>query len=265
MGSNAYGTSQDDSDVDIYGICLPPIGSIFPHTVGEIPGFGTQTEKFNVWQQHHVMHDSVEYDFTVYNIVKFFALAMDNNSNIIDSLFVPRNCIIHSTAIGERIRENRRLFLHKGAWHRFRGYAYAQMHKIDTRQNSSNPKRQASIDAFGYDVKFGVHLIRLILEVEQILIEGDIDLQRHNNLLKVIRRGEWSLEYLKEWFASKEKSLEQVYTDSTLRYKPDEDLIKTLLLECIEMHYGSVDSLISKPDQNASLLRELQTLVERYT
>ena len=51
------------------------------------------------------------YDLTIYGIVKFFNLAMENNPNIIDSLFTPVNCVLHSTRVGNLVRENRRLFL----------------------------------------------------------------------------------------------------------------------------------------------------------
>ena len=50
MGSAAYGVSSDESDVDVYGICLPPKELVFPHLAGEIPGFGTQLKRFEQWQ-----------------------------------------------------------------------------------------------------------------------------------------------------------------------------------------------------------------------
>lgn len=132
MGSQAYGVSTDTSDQDIYGVCIPPKELVFPHLAGEIPGFGRQIQRMEVWQEHHVQNPDkkVEYDFAVYSIVKFFQLCMENNPNMIDSLFVPRTAIIHSTPIAEIIRENRKLFLHKGAWHKFKGYAYAAINKL---------------------------------------------------------------------------------------------------------------------------------------
>ena len=60
------------------------------------------------------------YDLTIYGIIKFFNLAMHNNPNIIDSLFTPVNCVLHSTRVGDIVRENRKLFLHKGAWSKFK-------------------------------------------------------------------------------------------------------------------------------------------------
>ena len=55
MGSQAYGVNNDDSDQDIYGVCIPPRELVFPHLAGEIPGFGTQIQRFEVWSEHKVM------------------------------------------------------------------------------------------------------------------------------------------------------------------------------------------------------------------
>lgn len=266
MGSQAYGVSTDASDLDVYGVCIPPKELVFPHLAGEIPGFGKQIQRFEVWQEHHIQHPTkkVEYDFAVYGIVKYFQLCMENNPNMIDSLFVPRNCVIHSTAIGEMVRDNRKLFLHKGSWHKFKGYAYAQMSKIRNKVNSSNPKRAKTIEKFGYDVKFAYNVVRLINEVEQILVEGDLDLQRNNEQLKSIRRGEWTLEQLAEYFVKKEGILEQTYAESKLPHGPDEQHIKFLLMDCLEEHYGSLQAAVIRVPQIDQVLNDLAAIIDRY-
>ena len=160
--------------------------------------------------------------------MKFFRLAIENNPNIIDSLFTPTTCVLHSTRVGNLVRENRRLFLHKGAWPKFKGYAYSQLHKLAIKRPQG--KRAELIERHGFDTKFGYHVVRLISDVEQILVEGDIDLQRNNEQLKAIRRGEWTEARLRAWFADKESHLERLYAESTLRAVPDESRIKALLL-----------------------------------
>lgn len=133
MGSVAYGVATEYSDKDIYGFCVPPKEMLYKPLNQFIPGFDTNKE-FQQWQEHHLKSsDGNEYDFSVYNITKFFALVMQNNPNMIDSLFVSRDCILHSTAISEKVRENRRMFLHKGAYHKFKGYAFSTMHKLNTK------------------------------------------------------------------------------------------------------------------------------------
>lgn len=265
MGSFAYGVSSDMSDVDIYGFCIPPKDIVFPHTGGEIFGFGKQKKRFENYQKHHIKDPNLEreYDIDIFNIVKYFNLVMQNNPNMIDSLFVPERCVIHSTSIGRMVREKRKIFLHKGCIHTYRGYSFAQLHKIEVKNPTG--KRKELIEKFGYDVKFAYHIVRLLLEVEQILIEQDLNLERNSEILKSIRRGDWTLEQIKEWFYNKEKQLEELYNKSTLSWGPDEDSIKELLLNCLEHHYGSLSkSEIIIPNRDQLILNDLREILEKY-
>ncbi len=262
MGSVAYGVSSDTSDMDVYGICMPPKETVFPHLAGEIHGFGAQIKRFETWQEHHVAAMDRSWDFQILGIVKFFQLAMENNPNIIDSIFTPRRCVLSSTAIGEYIREHRTDFLHKGAWHKFKGYAYSQLNKVKTK--SPTGKRAELAEQYGYDVKFAYHVVRLLLEVEQILVARDIDLERDREQLKAIRRGEWTLSQLEEWATTKEKQLEALYHESTVPYGPDEPLIRRHLMHCLEQHYGDLSTAVAQPDAAVQLLRTIAQLTDRY-
>jgi len=257
MGSLCYGCENENSDNDIYGICIPQKHVIFPHLAGEIIDFGIQTPRFHQWERHHVFDDSCNksYDFCIYSIVKYFDLLMKNNPNIVDSLFVEQNFIIHITQIGNLLRENRKLFLHKGAWFKFKGYAYSQLHKIKIKNPVGD--RLKTVKKYGYDVKYAYHLVRLLNEVEQILIEGDLNLMRNKEQLKAIRSGEWTLQQIEDYFTTKERELESLYTSSSLQHYPDEKAIKRLLLQCLEMHYGSLEKAI-----NVSAINEKQILLE---
>lgn len=245
MGSRAYGCSDlDSSDTDIYGFCVPPKEMIFPHLAGEIVGFGkVRAPRFDQFLAYHVKTEHTEYDITIFSIVKYFQLCLENNPNMIDSLFTPRNCVCHSTMIGELVRENRRLFLHKGAWFKFKGYSYSQMHKLKTKNPEG--KRVETIAKYGYDIKFAYHVVRLLNEVEQILTDGDIDLQRNREQLKAIRRGDWTEFQVEDYFNTKEKALEALYATSPLRHSPNEGALKQLLLNCLEQHYGSLDKCVT--------------------
>lgn len=130
-GSVSYGVSANTSDMDMCGICIPTQEIVFPHLAGEIEGFGTKKKRFHDYQRHGIKDPEHRrtYDVTVYNIVDFLSLCLTCNPNIIDCLYTPTNCILHTTEVGNLIRENRRLFLHKGAYHRFCGYAYSQLSK----------------------------------------------------------------------------------------------------------------------------------------
>lgn len=267
VGSSMYGVSDDLSDIDINGFCIPSKDMVFPHLRGEIPGFGRQTKRFEQYQKHHIKDpsNSKEYDVTIYSIIKYFRLCMENNPNMLDSLFAPDTNVLYITKIGTMVRESRKIFLHKGAWHRYKGYAYSQLHKARGKKVEPGSKRAKIREKYGWDVKFGYHTVRLIYEVEQILKEGDIDLQRNREHLKAIRRGDVSQEDVEKWFSDKEKDLERTYENSTLQYKPNEQQIKSLLLSCLEEHYSSIDNCIQETDTAIQALKELQAVLDKYS
>ena len=267
VGSVSYGVSDDLSDLDLYGFCIPPKDLIFPHLAGEIFGFGKQKQRFEQYQMHHIFDQTLRggkgqnIDMSIYNIVKYFQLCMDNNPNMIDSLFVPVRCIQHITEVGNMVRDRRKIFLHKGSWHKFKGYAYSQLHKMKNKKPTG--KRLELVEKYGYDVKFAYHVVRLINEVEQILTEHDLDITRNREQLKSIRRGEWEEEDIRKWFEEKEMSLEKVYNESKLQHSPDEEQIKTLLFECLEHHYGSLDAVVAIVDKSTAYLKQIKDIIEK--
>jgi hypothetical protein len=232
---------------------------------------------------------------------------------MVDSLFVPINCIVHSTSVGQMVRDNRRNFLSKKAWKRFRGYAHQQLHKADSKefgdeyydavsfeddhniphsvslrdvekeiqqrqtiksleklsheelqcyhqilQNGENKSKRFQMrKEHGCDTKFLYHVLRLCDEAEQILLTGDLDLQRAREPMKAIRRGEWKLEDVREFFKEKEKALESAYINSKLPEEPNEAVLKDLLLKCLEEHYGNLSSVFQQPDWALSSLQKI--------
>ncbi|GAF86624.1 unnamed protein product, partial [marine sediment metagenome] len=183
------------------------------------------------------------------------------NPNMIDSLYTPQRCVLHSTNIGNMVRDNRDMFLHKGCYHRFKGYAFSQIHKMDIKNPTG--KRKEIVDKYGYDTKYGYHLVRLLNECETILTEGTLDLQRNREQLKSIRRGEWTIERIKNYFEDKERQLEELYNKSKLQHSPDEGKIKELLLNCLEYHFGSLDKAVYIPNKFENALREISEICKR--
>ena len=124
--------------------------------------------------------------------------------------------------------------------------------------------RSLGVLAHGVDYKFAYHVVRLVLEAEQILIEHDLNIEQNSEILKSIRRGEWSLEKIQEWFNVKERVLESIYATSTLRHAPDQDSIKRLLVECLEDHYGSLDNAVVLETDGDALAKEMFALLGKY-
>lgn len=270
MGSHAYGVADTSvkekiPDYDVYGFAIPPKALIFKHLTGHIPGFGPEPQGFDQYQQHHILDKEAlggkgkEWDFSIFNIVKFFELCRENNPNMIDSLFTPENCVIHCTQIGRLVRDNRRLFLSKLCWKKFRGYAASQLHKM----NDKNPigGRLEIVEKHGYDVKFAYHVIRLFDEAEQIMMEGDIDLQRAKDVMKAIRRGDWTAEQVRDWAQEKDKALEVLYTTCKLPERPPVEPLRQLLLNCLEQHYGSLQDCVAQSGWAEQALKDIDQVL----
>jgi predicted nucleotidyltransferase len=266
MGSVAYGMAGESSDLDIYGWCIPPKTNIFPHLAGEIQGFGKHKQSFENWQEHHIQDSETdkEYDFSVYSIVRYFHLTMENNPNMLDSLFVPRGCVLTSTDIAEMVRGERKIFLHKGCFHKFKGYAYAQLSAIKNKKPEPGSKRYDMVQKFGFDLKHSSHLVRLLLECEQVLVEGDLDLEKpgRKEMLRAIRDGQWTLKQVEDFFNDKERVLEKLYNESKIPYGPDEGKIRDLLLRCLEHYYGSMEECVRDIGRDERALKEISQIVK---
>ena len=111
------------------------------------------------------------------------------------------------------------------------------------------------------DSKFLYHIIRLFDEAEQILLTGTLDLQRAREVMKAIRRGDWTAKEVRDWAMEKEKALEVAYVKCELPEKPNEIRLRALLKECLECHYGNLKDCVEEPDWADDTLRTIDHLL----
>lgn len=136
-GSLAYGTNIPTSDIDIKGICIPPL---------EISlGF------LHKFEQHERMaNNGHPHDLVIYSLNKFVKLAADCNPNIIEVLFCEEEDVLQINAFGQTLRDKREMFLSTKAKHTFSGYAHSQLKRIKTHRSwTLNPPTKPSRQEFG--------------------------------------------------------------------------------------------------------------------
>ena len=115
-GSWAYGTNNDNSDIDVRGCMAEPPTALF--------GLSPFEQK-----EIHIAERDV--DVVVYAFRKIARLLLENNPNCIEILCTnPRN-IIYKTEIADILLENRHLFLSQRSAQSFGGYAKAQLDRIE--------------------------------------------------------------------------------------------------------------------------------------
>lgn len=133
VGSHAYGTNIEGSDVDYKGVCI--------ETKEYFLGFAKQFEQL----------ERKEPDTVVMSLRKFCDLAADCNPNIIEVLNVHEGDVMWSSPWGDELRERAVLFLSKKARFTFAGYAHAQLKRIKTRRSwlLNPPKEKPTRAQFG--------------------------------------------------------------------------------------------------------------------
>ena len=166
-GSHMYGTRTENSDDDFTGIFIPFKDYVLGLDRCEQVELST---KKSSEERRNIKGDI---DFVVYSLPKFIHLCVGNNPNIIELLYAPRNCKLVETSFSRDLIANCDLFLSKRSYHTFKGYAYSQRIKLQVKKENMTGRRELA-EEFGYDTKFASHLIRLLMECHQILVEKTI-------------------------------------------------------------------------------------------
>lgn len=110
-GSHAYGTSNENSDIDFRGITL--------HTTSDLLGL-TEFEQY----------EDANTDTVIYSFNKIIKLLLECNPNTCEILGLDEEQYLIKTALGQELIDNAHLFLSKRAAKSFGGYASAQLRRL---------------------------------------------------------------------------------------------------------------------------------------
>jgi predicted nucleotidyltransferase len=106
-------------------------------------------------------------------------------------------------------------------------------------QENRNPARAEMEKKSGYDLKHGMHCIRLLRSGLEILKNGRIIVDRRlagdADDLKAILRGDYNYEQLMKMAEDLVKELDVFYHKSSLPHRPDLEKINNLCMELVEM------------------------------
>lgn len=114
--------------------------------------------------------------------------------------------------------------------------AHNEWAKWNKWRKNRNPQRAAMERKSGYDLKHGMHLVRLLKMCEELLRDGELYVRRPDaDFLLEVRNGEWSYEKLMGWVDNQDEVLKALADKSTLPKHPDMDYLNNL---CAEMVSG---------------------------
>jgi len=301
-GSYLYGTNSETSDKDYVGVFLPSVPYIL--------GFKTIEEvDFSIIDKdERGKNTSKALDRKLYEFRKFMKLAMENNPNITETLFVNPDNIVFCNDVGKELLKRRHLFPYKGLKQKFCGYAFAQRHKMAVKKDNffdllnalsylklqnygrtlleivvmDNPpyfikkqkdkndnisfiqigdlnfnpamlvktalkkvqerinkvgNREELLTKYGWDVKYGMHLARLLLEGIELLKTGELQFPlKDAQVLKDIRNGKWEMTKVLDWSYELESEVERLEKISTLPNKPNTEELEKFTIEVLRSH-----------------------------
>lgn len=128
-GSYAYGTDNDDSDIDLRGITL------------NLPSDLLGLTEFEQYEDRHT-------DTVIYSFNKIVRLFLECNPNTIELLGLDEEQYLIKTALGQELLAHKDLFLSKRAAKSFGGYAGAQLRRLQNaiaRDSMPQPEKEQHI------------------------------------------------------------------------------------------------------------------------
>ena len=195
FGSQVYGTSTPDSDIDIGRVLLEPRQFIY--------GIQHLSNKSNTIAQTV----EGETDTKEMYLRRFVMLCAQGNPNTLEWLYTPAN---HITYIDERFKryiwDNVGILLNKDklvASHL--GFAKSQVIRMRQHESKMGAKRKKLYAQYGYDVKFANHAMRLMFQLRDLLKTGSIILpygEVETEMMVRIKTGQWTLEQFDEFYAN---------------------------------------------------------------
>lgn len=114
-GSKAYGTCLESSDEDH--------GGIYMETEKELLGSWLPSGQI----QQEISDD--KHDVVWYKFGRFMELLRKSNPNILESIFIPDNCVIYEHPIITELKKSRDIFITKNCFKPFIGYSIQQLKK----------------------------------------------------------------------------------------------------------------------------------------
>ncbi|MEM1061664.1 MAG: nucleotidyltransferase domain-containing protein [Planctomycetota bacterium] len=193
IGSQAYGLSDEASDVDRRGIYLPTAERHW-----SITGVPDQLE----------CHETQE---AYWEIQKFVVLALKANPNVLECLYSP--LVERATPLAAELLAMREAFLSRLVYQTYNGYVLSQFKKMQ-----ADLRNQGRIKP-----KHVMHLIRLLHAGIGVLREGyvPVRVEEHREELLAIKREEMSWDQTEAWRKRLHAEFDEALKVTTLPERPD--------------------------------------------
>jgi len=227
-GAKVHGTD----DLDIYGVYVEP-----PELV-----LGLNSMPHFVWSTagNERRNGPKDVDITLYSLKKWVGLACKGNPTALHFLFT-KSAVRSKT--WTNILTRRDVFLSRSCVPQFLGFADAQLKRMTGQLGRGKKGQRPELEEkYGYDVKAGMHVLRLLQECRELVSTGRITLPRpERDLLIRVRTGKYSMEKVLAMAQEQFIECQEAAKVSILPDRIDQAAVSRVLAESYRVDWGATN------------------------
>jgi uncharacterized protein len=227
-GAKVHGTD----DLDIYGVYVEP-----PELV-----LGLNSMPHFVWSTagNERRNGPKDVDITLYSLKKWAGLACKGNPTALHFLFT-KSAVRSKT--WTNILTRRDVFLSRSCVPQFLGLADAQLKRMTGQLGRGKKGQRPELEEkYGYDVKAGMHVLRLLHECRELVSTGKITLPRpERDLLIRVRTGKYSMEKVLAMAQEQFIECQEAAKVSILPDRIDQAVVSRVLAESYRADWGATN------------------------
>lgn len=235
-GSQLHGAKVEGyDDLDIYGCYIEPPERIL----------GVDPLEHFVWSSgsDRQKNTAADVDVTMYSLHRWGELMLKGNPAILHYLYAAGD-IPANESVWQVILQIREQLVSKKSAEQYLGFANSQrMRLTGERGMGRHGQRPDLVEKYGYDTKFAMHYVRLLLECKELLQERrlTLPLPDKETLIK-IRTGGYSLAEVFAMGRALDADCQSQLAASDLPEEPDRHLLSATIAKAYREHWEQYDA-----------------------
>ena len=230
-GSQLHGAKVEGyDDLDIYACYIEPPERIL----------GVDSLEHFVWSSgsDRQKNTAADVDVTMYSLHRWGELMLKGNPSILHFLFANAE-MTTSESVWQRIMQVRGDLLSKKSALQYLGFANAQrMRLTGERGMGRHGQRMDLVEKYGYDTKFAMHYIRLLIECKELLEKKRLTLPLpEKELLIKIRTGGYPQAEVFAMGQALDADCQSLLTASDLPEEPGRHLLSATIAQAYREHW----------------------------
>lgn len=231
VGSTVHGLALPGTDDrDEMGVCLEPVESAVGFSEFEQYIYRSAAEREG---KHDAPSRPGDLDLTIYSLRKYLRLAMQGNPTVLTLLFTRGDANVYVDARGNQLQELAPLIVSRAAGARYLGYLESQRQRLLGEKGQKRVNRPELEEAFGYDTKYAMHMLRLGFQGVELLGTGRLTLPMSGEaqaFCYACRKGEVPLQDVLSRVGLLERELKDLITSGPLRDTPDKEAVEAWMI-----------------------------------